>query len=258
VVDFCLVPESSPHYAGAHEAIAVLAMLSSGEIVTLAFPSGHPISPTNHIHLNLSFVHPFIDRFNVTQVDRTRWLGMSEKRSDGPPLLNGGAAVNLPPKRFAGRNIVQTSHADGTVRLWDAGHADEIENPAMIQVDVALALGKFDGVDVTHMSMSGITGEFVAGVRSGEVAVFRWSGNKHLGRAPEEMRNDSPKGLTDISSRGDPQLREGLLPLTMFNPQQGPVTAVKMSDVGFVAMGFESGNITIIDLRVGNHMNVPY
>ena len=250
VIDFCLIPESSPHCAGAHEPLAVLAMLSSGEIVTLAFPSGHPISPTNHIHLNLSFVHPFIDRFNVTQVERTKWLGMSERRSDGPPLVHGGAGVNYPPKRFASRNIVQTSHADGTVRIWDAGHADEIENPDMIQVDVAMALGRVEGVDVTHMSMSGITGEFVAGVASGEVAVFRWSGNKHAGRAPEEPREGSPRGLTDINNRADPQLREGLLPLTMFNPQQGPVTAVKMSDVGFVAMAFESGNITIVDLRV--------
>ena len=251
VIDFCLLPEASPHNAGAHEALAVIALLSSGETVTLAVPSGHPISPTNHLHLSVSFVHPFIDTVNVTQVERTKWLGMVEHRQDGPPLLNGGAEMHHPLKRFASRNIMQAAHGDGTVRLWDIGHADEIENPDVIQVDVAMALGRSDHVDVTKMSMSGVTGEFVVGLATGEVVVFRWGGNKHFNQTPPESPERSP-GLRSIADRADPNLREGLLPLTILDPQQGPVTAVTMSDVGFVAVGFESGNLTIIDLRVSS------
>ncbi len=55
--------------------------------------------------------------------------------------------------------------------------------------------------------------------------------------------------MTDITSRCDSGLQEGLLPLTLTNDQQGPVTAMKHSDVGFVAVGYASGGITIIDLR---------
>jgi len=62
VVDFCLIPGSSPHLAGAHDPIAVTAILSSGEWVTLGFPNGHPITPTNMLHVSVSFVHTFITK----------------------------------------------------------------------------------------------------------------------------------------------------------------------------------------------------
>ena len=83
VKDFCLIPRSSPHFAGAHDPIAVLALLASEEIITLSFPSGMPISPTNQLHLSLTFVHPFATRAEVAPVERTRWLGMKEKRAQG-------------------------------------------------------------------------------------------------------------------------------------------------------------------------------
>ncbi|KAI1019531.1 hypothetical protein LB505_000380 [Fusarium chuoi] len=36
-----------------------MVLLSSGELITLSFPSGYPISPTNQLHPSVSFVHPF-------------------------------------------------------------------------------------------------------------------------------------------------------------------------------------------------------
>ena len=56
VVDFCMIPRKSPHFAGAQDPIAVIALLASGAIITLSFPSGHPITPTNQLHVSLSYV----------------------------------------------------------------------------------------------------------------------------------------------------------------------------------------------------------
>ena len=39
------------------------------------------------------------------------------------------------------------------------------------------------------------------------------------------------------------------MPFTLLNQGNGPVTALKHSDVGFVAAGFEGGSLAIIDLR---------
>ncbi len=248
VVDFCLIPRNSPHYAGSHDPIAVIALLASGEIVTLSFPSGHPIAPTNQLHVSLTYVHPFVNRIGLSLVDRTRWLGMTESRSRGPQILKGGLGAKYQSRRFATRNILQTAHADGTVRVWDAGHGDEIENEAAIQVDVARAIGHNEVVNITRTSMSGSTGELAVGLRTGEVAVYRWGNNQNFGKELPH-RGAGGFGLEDIQDCAEPSLKQGLLPLTLLNNQHGPVTALKMSDIGFVGAGFEGGTLAVIDLR---------
>ena len=248
VVEYCLIPRKSPHFAGSNDPIAIIALLLSGEMVTLSFPSGHPITPTNQLHVSLTYVHPFVNRIDMGFVDRTRWLGMVENRSRGPPLLKGGAEPKRSLMKFANRNIIQTAHADGTIRICDAGHGDEIENEDVLQIDVARALGRYRDIDVVMMSMAGATGEVSVGLRTGEVAIFRWGKNRDYGREVPH-REIKGFGLETILDRAEPSLKEGLLPLTLLDPQQGPVTALKMSDVGFVCAGFEGGSITVIDLR---------
>ncbi|KAK5126380.1 hypothetical protein LTR85_010616 [Meristemomyces frigidus] len=249
VVDFCLIPRATPHFAGAHDPIAVIALLSSGELLTLTFPSGMPISPTNQLHISLTYVHPFVKRVNITQLDRERWLGMTERRAQGPLMLKGGAESPRHLRRYESRNIAQTVHADGTIRLWDVGYGDEIENDKVLQVDVGRAVGRFDNVDVTHTSLAGASGELAVGLRSGELVVFRWGHNRNAGREPPPPRPNKPQALTSVVDRVEPSLSEGLIPLTLLEQQDGPVTAVRMSEVGFVAAGFEGGSVAIIDLR---------
>ena len=249
VTDYCLLPRFSPHFAGAQDPIAILATLSSGELITLSFPSGYPISPTNQLHPSLSLVHPFVTKVSVSTLDRGRWLGMVENRSKGEDLLKGGAEAPKPRRRYEGRNIIQVAHADSTIRLWDLGHADEMENVSQLQVDVARALGRYENVDISAMHMASNTGEFVAGTRSGEVVIYRWGGNPHFGRDEPKQLESKPGGLADITSRAEPSLKEGLQPFILYEMMQGAISAVSISDVGFVAVGSEGGFFSIIDLR---------
>ena len=249
VVDFCLIPRASPYYAGAHDPIAILAVLSSGELITMSFPSGHSITATNMIHPYLSFVHPFVNKVAYNPIDRDAWLGLRERRVQGPKFAYGGAEGKKHLKRFENRNILTTAHADGTVRLWDPGHDDEIENEDVIQVDLARAVGRVRNVEVTAISVGGSTGELSVGLRSGEVVVFRWGNNSRLGQEEPPGTNQGPGRLTNIIHRTDPGLKRGMLPLTLLEMGQGRVTALSHSHVGFVAAGYEGGSITILDLR---------
>lgn len=248
VVNFCLIPRKNPHYAGACDPIAVIALLASGEMVTLSFPSGHPITPTNQLHVTLGYIHPFINRIDVSYVDRTQWLGMVENRSQGPKILKGGAEAKKTLMRYANRNVFHTALADGTVRIWDAGHGDEIENNSVVQTDVARAVGRYHDIDITVSKMAGATGELAVGLRTGEVVIFRWGRNKNYGREVPHTPT-AAFGLETIVDRAEPGAKEGLLPLSLLDSQCGPVTALKMSDVGFVCAGFENGRITVVDLR---------
>lgn len=249
VANFFLIPRFSPHFASAQDPIAVLTLLSSGELITMSFPSGFPISPTNQLHPSMSFVHPFAVKFAVTTLERGRWLGMVETRNQGEPLLKGGKEAPLPHRKFAGRSIIQVAHADSTVRIWDVGHGDEIENPSQLQVDIARALNRYSDINITAMSMASNTGEFAVGTSGGEVVLYRWDGNRFHGRNENQQLDPNPGGLTDISIRAEPSLKQGLQPYSLYEMMQGPISVVKMSDVGFVGVGSENGFFSIIDMR---------
>ncbi|KFZ14763.1 hypothetical protein V501_03070 [Pseudogymnoascus sp. VKM F-4519 (FW-2642)] len=249
VIDYCLIPRASPHFDGAQDPIAVIALLSSGELITLSFPSGHPISPTNQLHPSLTFVHPFVVSCSVTTVNRTRWLGMTEKRQQGPPLLRGGVGGSKNVRKHEDRTIIQTAHGDGTVRIWDAGTSDKLENSGVLQIDVARSLGRYENIEITAINMAGQTGEMAVGTKSGEVAIYRWGGNKLKGFEPSPPVAVRPGTIENISDRAEPGLREGLQPFVLYNMAHGPISALKMSDVGFIGVGSEDGTFAIIDLR---------
>ena len=250
VADYCLVPRSSPYFDGAQDPVAIMVMLTSGEVITMTVPTGYPISATNMLHPSMSFVHPFVQKIAVSTVPRERWLTMVETRSQGDPILRGGTPAEK--RTRAGwdyRNIIQVAHADSTIRVWDVGHNDDIENPTQLQVDVARALDRFEDVNITALAMADTTGELVAGTRTGEVVVYRWGPNRTHGRDATKPLDPNPGGLTDISSRAEPSLKEGLQPLVLYEMMQGPVSAVTVSDVGFVGVGSEGGFFSLIDLR---------
>ncbi|EFX00770.1 snare-dependent exocytosis protein [Grosmannia clavigera kw1407] len=251
---FCLAPRLTPHFDGASDPIAVFTLLSSGEMLTLSFPSGFPISPTNQLHPSISFVAPFVSQYAVATMARDRWLGLTETRNTGEPLLRGGAPAPRPRRRYERRNILQTAHADGTVRIWDAGHGDEIENPAVLQVDVARAVARDRDVEITALSLAAVTGELAIGTRVGEVVLFRWGTNRTFGSNSGDSNKtnagpSNPGGFTDISKRTEDSLQDGLQPWVLYEMLQGPVSMVAGSDVGFVAAGSENGFLSIIDLR---------
>ncbi|KAI1809182.1 lethal giant larvae like, C-terminal-domain-containing protein [Poronia punctata] len=250
VAGFTPIPRASPHFAGGQDPVAVLVLLLSGEIVTMSFPTGHPISPTNTLHPSLSLVHPYALKVATATLGRDRWLGMVENRPGGEgPILRGGAEGGRPRRRFQGRTIIQVAHADSTVRIWDLGHGDEIENPRQVQVDVARALGRVEDVNISAMSLATESPEFAVGTTKGEVVLFRWDANKFHGQRVDQEVRSNPGGLSDIRARAEPDLKIGLQPLFLYEMMQGPVTTVKVSDVGFVAVGSETGLLSIIDMR---------
>ncbi|KAJ2899931.1 hypothetical protein MKZ38_002730 [Zalerion maritima] len=249
VVDFVLIPRESPHYAGGQDPLAIIALLSSGELITMSFPSGYPISPTNMLHPSLSLVHPFVSKTHVNTMDRERWTSMMEERHQGEVLIKGGAEGPRARRRGHDRTILQVAHGDATVRLWDVGHGDQVENPRQIQVDVSRAVGRFDDVQVTAMDLSSLTGEFVVGTSCGELVTWRWGLNPNPGHDTAKDLPPNPGDITDISCRAEPPLKEGLMPTFLYEMMQGPVSATRISDIGFIAVGSETGHFSIIDLR---------
>jgi syntaxin-binding protein 5 len=257
VVDFCFIPKTSPHYGGGHDPMAVVALLASGELTTLRFPDGHPLSPASLLNPSLVLAHPFATRVDVSAVNRVRWLSMVEKNNKPKDMIVGGLEHIKPLRRYENRTIVQSSHPDGTVRIWDVGHADEVENKDVIELDVCRVLQRGVDLAVECVSMAGSTGETAVGMETGEVVMFRWGHNKAFGRTPEDEEltagssSDAPEEvLRSVVLRADPDLKESLLPVCVLDQKCGSVVALRMSDVGFCAVAYQTGHLCVVDMRV--------
>lgn len=258
VVDFCLIPRTSPHYAGFHDPTSIIALLSSGELITLRFPDGQSLSPATLHHPSLSLAHPFITHVNLSAINRQRWLGMVESRDKPKEIIIGGAEHPKPLRRYENRTIVQTAHHDGTVKVWDLGLGDEIENGDVMEVDLRQVLERGVNLNVERVSMAGATGEMVVGMETGEVVIYRWGRNKGFGRTEEDEALQSmsrteqnvSEGIRDVKTKTDPSVREGLLPLCVLEQHCGGILALKCSDIGFVAVAYQTGHVCVVDLRV--------
>ena len=259
VVDFCLLPRTSPHYAGGHDPVAVIALLASGELATLSFPDGHPISPALVFHPSLSLVHPRVTTANLSPINRQRWLGMTENRDRPKEVVVGGAGHVKPLRRYENRTVLQTAHLDGTVRIWDLGLADEIENEKIMEVDLGQVLERGVDLKIERVAMAGSTGELAVGMETGEVVLFRWGKNKGYGRTSEDEAlqamsrselGSAAGAIRDAKSKTDPTLKEGLLPLCVLEQHCGSVLHLACSDVGFVAIAYQTGHVSVVDLRV--------
>ncbi|TGJ71006.1 hypothetical protein EYR41_003011 [Orbilia oligospora] len=256
VVDFCMLPKTSPYHAGSHDPSAVMVLFTNGDIATLRYPDGEYLSPASMMHPSMAMVHPKPFSMEVTPISREKWLGMVAIRDKPADYFKGGADAKRMTRRYQDRSIACTIHKDATVRVWDLGHNDDIENPDALELDVGVVVGKPGSVKVSAVSASQATGEMAVGLESGEVVIYRWGrnksykGNLQSPTSPAVGMTSSPFGqLRDIASQADPTLKEGLLPLYLMDAGSGAVKTTAVSDVGFVAIGYDSGTLTVIDLR---------
>ncbi|KAK6363025.1 hypothetical protein TWF730_000474 [Orbilia blumenaviensis] len=256
VVDFCMLPKTSPYHAGSHDPSGVMVLFTNGDIATLRYPDGEYMSPAAMMHPSMAMVHPKPFSMEVSPINREKWLGMVAVRDKPEAYFKGGANAKRMTRRYQDRSIAYTIHKDATVRIWDIGHNDDIENPDALEVDLGVVVGKPGLVKISAVSSSQATGEMAVGLESGEVVIYRWGRNKsYMGSlrsptSPAVGMTSSPFGqLRDISSQADPTIKEGLLPLYLMDAGSGSVKTTAVSDIGFVAIGYDNGTLTVVDLR---------
>ncbi|KAK6537985.1 hypothetical protein TWF694_010877 [Orbilia ellipsospora] len=262
VVDFCLIPRTSPYFAGAHDVAAAILLFSDGDITTMRLPDGSPISPAGMMHVNLNLIQPRPLHLDMFKVNRAKWLIMHVTRDKPDPFFKGGVEVKKMSHRNLDRNIAYTIHHDAIVRMWDVGHNDEIDQKDAIEVDVSAIVTK-PNIKITNVSASTATAEMAVGLESGEVVMYRWGRNKNYHSltgptsppgtpgygASAAAAKAASEPLRDISDKADPSISEGLLPYFIYESGAGAVKALAVSDVGFLAVGYEDGSVSVIDLR---------
>ncbi|KAK9375049.1 lethal giant larvae like, C-terminal-domain-containing protein [Lipomyces chichibuensis] len=257
-VDFIMIARTSPYYAGNHDPVALVAILSSGELYSIEYPSGGALPVASMFPPSLCWIQPRMTAFTVASVRREQWIGMMASKKKQPDMmLTGGAPARSRLRKFDTRNIVITGHSDGWVRLWDVSHG-ELEDSQILDLSIADALDRSVDVRVSAISFAGRMGEISVACETGELVYFKFGLNKPTSPEELKMRLDAlriaeqdgrPPMIQHISGRINPQTQEGFLPVFVLSPQRGPITAVKNSDIGFLAVGYQFGTLAVVELR---------
>ncbi len=255
VIDFLPLAQSSPYFHGNHNPNFIVALLESGEIETLAYPKGILNYKSSLFPQSIAWVHPHTTYTTATPVPRKQWLGMIGKSTKRENILKGGYPVKKPLRANEVRSALATGHSNGSVRIWDASHA-ELDESSVMEVNVSSALNTITNVAVDNISFAGETAELAVATIGGDVALFKFDINRRYNPKIGDIEQDlsrlslqeETRLMVDLSSR-TPNIKEGFLPVVAIHAKRGKVTALRNSNIGFVAMAYETGDLIIVDRR---------
>jgi syntaxin-binding protein 5 len=248
VCDLLMVARQGPYYAGNHNPSHVIVLLSTGELLTLNYSDGSTVTDPTLLPPALGWINPYVSALSVSLVPRNEWVGMMAAYPSSDSIFNGGAPARRHLRNFQTRTAFCTGHTDGTVKMWDASHG-ELEDSKVMEVCLQTVLNRHSNLSIADISFAGPIAELAVAVTTGEVVLFDFRRNKRDLAAKMDNLNLSGSILQDISHRAPVNLKEGFLPQTLVSTEFGTVTALKNSNIGFVAVGYTLGHVLVIDKR---------
>lgn len=249
ITNFITIPRANPFYAGNCDPSHVITLLASGELLTLSYPDGMTITDPTLLPPSLGWVSPYVTCTAVCLIPRNQWVGMMAASMSSDCLFQGGAPARRHLRNFQTRTAFCTGHRDGTVKIWDASHG-ELEDSNVLEVSMAYALNKQFDLSVSHISFAGTVGELAVAAENGEVVLFTFGKNKESQSSTfSRLHISESADLQQIDDRAPPYMKEGFLPQTLVTARHGSVTALKLSNIGFVGIGYKDGTLLVIDRR---------
>lgn len=274
-----IADEAMPYFGGSHNPTHLMLLTSSGGVVLVPYDNGSVHSDLGGLMLppSLGLVHPYTTSSEVQLVKRIHWYGILLNRvSSGAPskqklLLIGGAPVyNSSIPKPVGHNdnlrsVLITGHEGGQVRFLDITRGEHREPESLLQISLKETLydnGDPRALQVAAVSCSFEGQELLVGLGTGQVVVCKF------GRAPKLAGVSSGTDYTECATlhqNGDTKIIDikhrvaGLfaaaltfLPVHLLLPSsRHKISCLKMSDVGFAAVAYESGKLVVCDISRG-------
>ncbi|CAI5760788.1 unnamed protein product [Candida verbasci] len=273
-----ITENGSPYFHNGHDPTYLLLISNLGQVYIVSFNQGSSDIGSTILPTSLSFINPPLSVMEVQQVFRMDWYSiMSHRVSQGvtsrtKTLLYGGAPVSLTGvSKSIGhndsvRNILITGHENALIRFSDVTKGEQSDIESVVQVSLKETLydyGDLKSLRVTFVSCSFENRELLVGLANGEVVICKFGKNNvrnhgiHTSKDYSECLIQHENGdakLLDISSRisGSVTSSSAFLPVNLLQlnvPEE--ISFMKMSNVGFGAIGFKSGRLIICDISRG-------
>lgn len=251
IVDVVPIARKSPFYAGCHDPAVVLLVLDDGCLETILYPSGSFTYKASLFPQSLSWARPETTAMVATSVPQKLWLGLLSSANNKDFILKGGMQAKKPARVHEYRSALATGHANGSVRLWDASFG-ELDDNSVFEVNLARVLNMGSNLSISDISFATDTLELSVATETGVVALFKFEVNQFYD--PEHKNKDrdmemrfrrfsigsSKEMLIDVRDRSPETVRQGFMPSTVVNAQHGPTSALTNSNIGFVAIAYET------------------
>ncbi|TID25530.1 hypothetical protein CANINC_002920 [Pichia inconspicua] len=264
IVDFMPLGEASPYFDGCHGAKLISVIMSDGSLKFMRYPEGDMSRHAKLFPSTLSWLNPKITCSSSAYLDKRILNTISPVRQINElpeSILKGGIPCRPKYKADIG-SLVITGHESGFIRLWDTSEGD-LDSSHVFEIDISELMQRDDeSVTVDEISFAADTLEIACSLRGGEVLLFSYSVNKNYN--PEVTFNDiaaklssltmenSGRALINIQDRIPPNVKKGFFPRLLIKPlDNGKTTAITTTNLGIVAIAYESGRLLVIDRRSG-------
>ncbi|GME84267.1 unnamed protein product [Ambrosiozyma monospora] len=174
-------------------------------------------------------------------------------------ILKGGIP-SRPKYRAETGSLVITGHESGYIRIWNSSEGD-LDCSSVFEIDIsAILLDDSPAVSVSKISFASDLLELSCSLFNGDVLLFAYETNKNYQPDVHELTGkmgslelssiNANKQTIDISDRGPRNVKKGFMPQLLVKPLgNGKVTALCNSNIGFVSIGYESGQLVVINKR---------
>ncbi|QPG73442.1 hypothetical protein FOA43_000752 [Brettanomyces nanus] len=257
--DFIPLPEKSPYFDGNQKPALVAVIMSDGTLKFLNYPEGSLSYEARRFPSTVSWLNPKITCSSSSYLDKRLLNGIFESFPKNLNILKGGIP-SRPKYRADAGSVIISGHESGFIRVWNSSEGD-LNSSNVLEIDISAILQD----DSLESSVSGVSFapeqmEISCSLFNGDVLLFSFQVNKYY--QPEVAASGLINGMKslslgdraiiDISDRAPLNVKKGFMPrLLVRSLQNGKVTSLCNSNVGFVAIGYESGRLLVIDRRGG-------
>lgn len=256
IFDFISLPQKSPYFDGNHDPSLIAVILKDGSLKFLNYPIGNLSYEACLFPSTISWLNPKITCSSSSYLDRRILNSVYDPFSKNLSILKGGIP-SKPKFKIEAGSVVITGHESGFVRVWNSSEGD-LNSNAVLEIDLAAIL-QSDSIEcsVSKISFAPDQMELSCSLYDGKVLLFSYQENKHyqsgaVSGLTSRMGNLAigEGAIVDITGRAPLNVKRGFMPKLLIRPlENGKVTALCNSNVGFVAIGYESGRLLVIDRR---------
>ena len=239
IIILCPIPTSSPYYTGSHNPSVILGLLSNGSCICFSAANGQMLSMVDSFSSSLSWLSPPIIGTDLCSLPGLTWRHWIQGKSH-QSVLFGGAPVVHKGRASMMQNVLIQWHKHGIVRL-----ADPMEEEGELEVDVNI--WEDMQKDITCVSLGHSQGELAVGFDSGDLVVFQWEDEYVPEDHFDSLNLRGGEAIANIRQLGRPG--PGFQPICHVKSDMSSITSLTMSNIGFLGVGYESGQIKVVDMR---------
>lgn len=258
IIDILPLPRKSPYFNTCHDPGLVMLIFENGEIETLLYPTGLFIQKASLFPYSLNWVRPFVTCVSTASVQEKFWISLSSNltmEALGESILQGGNPGHKLLRYNKYKSIIVTGHANGSVRIFDS--SNESRESITFEIDCQEILNLTESMSINKVSLATEAFEAAVALQTGDVALFKFQKNQFYGMNidPSDLNHrrfslqNSRNILIDISDRAPSNVSQGFMPLLVIHANEGKISALKCSNVGFLCVSYTSGTIIILDMR---------